>query len=243
MKFCIGSFLLLGIAWAILFIALAPELPDAEELLQATSRAEIVILARDGSALSSTGGEGTDDNRRGIASASTTSSTLATEDRRFYRHFGMDMIGFARALVANIHAGRVVQGGSTITQQLAKNLWLTPERSIIRKLKELMLAVWLEARLEKRQILALYLNRVYLGAGSYGVEAAARRYFGKSARAVTLSEAALLAGLLKAPSRYAPTNDLRRHVNAQPRSSIIWWSMATSRDNARQPKTGTNPSC
>ena len=137
-------------------------------------------------------------------------AVLATEDRRFYRHFGMDVIGFARALVANIHAGRVVQGGSTITQQLAKNLWLTPERSIIRKLKELMLAVWLEARLEKRQILALYLNRVYLGAGSYGVEAAARRYFGKSARAVTLSEAALLAGLLKAPSRYAPTNDLRR---------------------------------
>ena len=122
----------------------------------------------------------------------------------------MDVIGFARALVANARAGRVVQGGSTITQQLAKNLWLTPERSIIRKLKELMLAIWLEARLEKREILTLYLNRVYLGAGSFGVEAASQRYFGKSARRVTLGEAALLAGLLKAPSRYAPTNDLPR---------------------------------
>ena len=208
-KFCAGGLLLLGIACALLFLALAPDLPDAEELFQATSRAEIVILARDGSALARTGG-----GARMITVAELPAhlpqAVLATEDRRFYRHFGMDVIGFARALVANIHAGRVVQGGSTITQQLAKNLWLTPERSIIRKLKELMLAVWLEARLEKRQILALYLNRVYLGAGSYGVEAAARRYFGKSARAVTLSEAALLAGLLKAPSRYAPTNDLRR---------------------------------
>ena len=208
-KFCAGGLILLGIAWALLFLTLAPDLPDAEELLQATSRAEIVILARDGSALARTG-RGARMITVAELPAHLPQAVLATEDRRFYRHFGMDVIGFARALVANIHAGRVVQGGSTITQQLAKNLWLTPERSIIRKLKELMLAVWLEARLEKRQILALYLNRVYLGAGSYGVEAAARRYFGKSARAVTLSEAALLAGLLKAPSRYAPTNDLRR---------------------------------
>ena len=137
-------------------------------------------------------------------------AVLATEDRRFYEHFGMDIIGFARAALANLKAGRVVQGGSTITQQLAKNLWLTPERTFTRKLKELMLAIWLEARLQKQEILTLYLNRVYLGAGSYGVESAARRYFGKSARNVSLSEAALLAGLLKAPSRYAPTNNLNR---------------------------------
>ncbi|MGY8961099.1 MAG: transglycosylase domain-containing protein, partial [Alphaproteobacteria bacterium] len=132
------------------------------------------------------------------------------EDRRFYNHFGMDVIGFARALISNIRAGGIVQGGSTLTQQLAKNLFLTPTRTVTRKIQELMLAIWLEARLSKDEIITLYLNRVYLGAGAYGVEAAAQKYFGKSARRVNLSEAALLAGLLKAPSRYAPTSNLKR---------------------------------
>lgn len=209
LKLCVGGLLLMALAWAVLFIVLAPDLPDTSNLFARTSSPEVIILARDGRALSRTGG---------IAKMVAVEelpphlpqAVLATEDRRFYSHFGMDIIGFARAVVANARAGRIVQGGSTITQQLAKNLWLTPERSLIRKLKELMLAIWLEARLEKREILTLYLNRVYLGAGSFGVEAASRRYFGKSARQVNLSEAALLAGLLKAPSRYAPTNDLRR---------------------------------
>ncbi len=209
LKLCVGGLLLMGLAWALLFLVLAPDLPDTSNLFHNSTHPEVIILARDGSALSRTG-----DNAKIVAveelPTHLSQAVLATEDRRFYRHFGMDVIGFARALLANIRAGRVVQGGSTITQQLAKNLWLTPERSIIRKLKELMLAIWLEARLEKREILTLYLNRVYLGAGSFGVEAASRRYFGKSARHVTLSEAALLAGLLKAPSRYAPTNDLPR---------------------------------
>ncbi|OUX26543.1 MAG: hypothetical protein CBE16_09765, partial [Rhodospirillaceae bacterium TMED256] len=199
----------MGLAWALLFLVLAPDLPDTSGLFHNSINPEVIILARDGSALSRTGG-----NAKIVAVEELPihlpQAVLATEDRRFYRHFGMDVIGFARALLANIRAERIVQGGSTITQQLAKNLWLTPERSIIRKLKELMLAIWLEARLEKREILTLYLNRVYLGAGSFGVEAASRRYFGKSARHITLSEAALLAGLLKAPSRYAPTNDLPR---------------------------------
>jgi penicillin-binding protein 1A len=209
LKLCVGGIMLMGLVWAVLFLILTPNLPDTKNLFHNSANPEVIILARDGSALSRTGGNAKIVRVEELP-VYLPQAVLATEDRRFYRHFGMDVIGFARALLANIRAGRVVQGGSTITQQLAKNLWLTPERSIIRKLKELMLAIWLEARLEKREILTLYLNRVYLGAGSFGVEAASRRYFGKSARHVTLSEAALLAGLLKAPSRYAPTNDLPR---------------------------------
>ncbi len=131
-------------------------------------------------------------------------AVIAIEDRRFYWHFGFDPIGLARALFANIRAGHVVQGGSTITQQLAKNLFLTPERTMERKIQEVILAAWLELRLTKKQILELYLNRVYLGAGAYGVDAAAHRYFGKSARNITLAEAAAIAGLLKAPATYSP---------------------------------------
>jgi len=145
-------------------------------------------------------------------------AVLATEDRRFYHHIGVDLVGLARAAVANWQEGRVVQGGSTITQQLAKNLFLNPERTMKRKIQELMLALWLEHRFTKDQILSLYLNRVYLGAGTYGVEAAAQRYFGKSARDVSLGEAAILAGLLKAPSRYAPTRNAAR---AQARAETV----------------------
>ncbi|WP_291745928.1 transglycosylase domain-containing protein [Bauldia sp.] len=131
-------------------------------------------------------------------------AVIAIEDRRFRYHFGIDPIGLVRAFAENFSAGRIVQGGSTLTQQLAKNLFLTPERSFERKIQEVILAVWLEASLSKDEILELYLNRVYLGAGAYGVDAAARRYFGKSARDVSLAEAATLAALLKAPSRYSP---------------------------------------
>lgn len=137
-------------------------------------------------------------------------AVLATEDQRFFSHPGIDIFGLTRAMIANIKAGSVVQGGSTLTQQLAKNIFLTPERTLDRKIQEAMLALWLEAKFTKEEILTLYLNRVYLGGGAYGVEAASQRYFGKSARDVSLAEAAMLAGLLKAPSRYAPTNDLTR---------------------------------
>mgnify|MGYP002624284036 FL=1 len=135
-------------------------------------------------------------------------ATLATEDRRFFNHIGIDFIGTVRALVENVRAKDVVQGGSSITQQLAKNLFLTPERSLKRKINEAFLAIWLEARLSKREILKLYLDRAYMGGGAFGVEAAARFYFGKSVRDVTLAEAAMLAGLFKAPTRYAPHIDL-----------------------------------
>ncbi|MGO4563215.1 transglycosylase domain-containing protein [Rhizobiales bacterium 3FA27D7] len=134
-------------------------------------------------------------------------AVIAIEDRRFYSHYGIDPIGFSRAVFTNLLGGRLRQGGSTLTQQLAKNLFLTPDRTLERKVQEVLLAIWLEHKHTKDQILEMYLNRVYFGSGAHGVEAASRRYFGKSARDVTLSEAALLAGLLKAPSRFSPARD------------------------------------
>lgn len=134
-------------------------------------------------------------------------AALATEDRRFFEHFGVDIIGTMRALVVNSQSHTIVQGGSSITQQLAKNLFLSNERTIERKIKEAYLAVWLEFHLTKRQILSLYLDRVYMGGGTFGVQAASQFYFGKSVRDLTLAEAAMLAGLFKAPTKYAP------HVN------------------------------
>ncbi len=134
-------------------------------------------------------------------------AALATEDRRFFEHFGIDVIGTARAMMENLRARSVVQGGSSITQQLAKNLFLTNERTLERKIKEAFLSLWLEANLTKREILKLYLDRAYMGGGTFGVGAAAEFYFGKSVRNLTLAESAMLAGLFKAPTKYAP------HVN------------------------------
>src|SRR5438093_8988468 len=145
-------------------------------------------------------------------------AVLATEDRRFYEHFGIDFPGTARAVLTNARAGGVVQGGSSLSQQLAKNLFLSNERTIERKVKEAFLALWLEFRLQKNEILKLYLDRAYLGGGTFGVDAAAQYYFNKSVREVTLAEAAMLAGLFKAPSRFAP------HVNlpaARARANVV----------------------
>ncbi|KIZ45580.1 MULTISPECIES: PBP1A family penicillin-binding protein [Rhodopseudomonas] len=148
---------------------------------------------------------------------------IAIEDRRFYHHFGVDPLGIARAIVANIAHRGVSQGGSTLTQQLAKNLFLTQERTMARKLQELELALWLERKHSKDQILELYLNRVYFGSGAYGVEAAAQRYFGKSAKNVSLAEAAMLAGLVKSPSRLAPN---RNPEGAEKRAQTVLATMA-----------------
>src|ERR1041384_758617 len=148
---------------------------------------------------------------------------LAIEDRRFYSHYGVDPFGIVRAVSANILHRGVSQGGSTLTQQLAKNLFLTQERTMTRKLQEVILSVWLERKYSKDEILDLYLNRVYFGSGAYGVEAAAQRYFGKSARNVTLSEAALLAGLVKSPSKLAPT---RNYDGAERRAQIVLAAMS-----------------
>ncbi|MBX3553795.1 MAG: transglycosylase domain-containing protein, partial [Pseudolabrys sp.] len=145
-------------------------------------------------------------------------AVLATEDRRFYEHFGIDIAGTLRALTTNANAGGVVQGGSSITQQLAKNLFLSNERTIERKVKEAFLAMWLESRLKKNEILKLYLDRAYMGGGAFGVDAAAQFYFNKSARDVNLAEAAMLAGLFKAPTKFAP------HVNlpaARARANVV----------------------
>jgi penicillin-binding protein 1A len=135
-------------------------------------------------------------------------AVLATEDRRFYEHFGIDIQGVFRAFVTNTQAGGVVQGGSTITQQLAKNLFLSNERTYERKINEAFLALWLEAHLPKNDILKLYLDRAYLGGGAFGVDAAARYYFGKSVRDLTLAEAAMIAGLFKAPTKFSPLINL-----------------------------------
>src|ERR1043165_2163269 len=148
---------------------------------------------------------------------------LAIEDKRFYSHWGLDPMGVARAISANVLHRGVAQGGSTITQQLAKNLFLTQERTMTRKLQEVILAAWLERKYSKDEILDLYLNRIYFGSGAYGVEAAAQRYFGKSARNVTLSEAALLAGLVKSPSKLAPT---RNFDGAERRAQIVLAAMS-----------------
>jgi penicillin-binding protein 1A len=145
-------------------------------------------------------------------------ATLATEDRRFYEHFGIDIPGLARALVTNAQAGGVRQGGSSITQQLAKNLFLSNERTIERKVNEAFLAIWLETRLTKNEILKLYLDRAYMGGGTFGVDGAAHFYFNKSVRDINLAEAAMLAGLFKAPTKFAP------HINlpaARARANVV----------------------
>ena len=151
---------------------------------------------------------------------------IAIEDRRFYSHYGVDPLGIARAAVTNILHHGVSQGGSTLTQQLAKNLFLTQERTLQRKLQEVELALWLERKHSKSEILELYLNRVYFGSGAYGVEAAAQRYFGKSAKNVTVAEAAMLAGLVKSPSRLAPN---RNPEGAEQRARIVLTAMADAK--------------
>lgn len=198
--------------WLLLIVGLvvgwyAWDLPDVRGIAESTRQPSLQVVDAEGGRIASYG------ELYGVALSvedlpvHVPQAVLAIEDRRFYGHFGLDPIGLARAVVANLRAGRVVQGGSTITQQLAKNVFLSSERTYDRKIRELLLAFWLEYKLSKDQVLSLYLNRVYFGAGTYGVDAAANRYFGKSATALDLYEAALLAGLLRAPSRYNPANN------------------------------------
>jgi penicillin-binding protein 1A len=149
-------------------------------------------------------------------------AVLATEDARFFDHFGVDVIGTLRAIIQNARANDVVQGGSSLTQQVAKNLFLSPERTIRRKVHEAFLSLWIEARLSKEEILKLYLDRSYLGGGAYGIEAASQFYFGKSVRDITLQEAAMLAGLFKAPTRYAPHRNL---AVARARANTVLYRM------------------
>ncbi|MBT6116286.1 MAG: PBP1A family penicillin-binding protein [Rhodospirillaceae bacterium] len=197
----------LGIALVCVLAYFAYDLPSTEGLAEPVRGPSITLVGHDGTRIASHVALFGEAVQIGDVPAYLPQAVLATEDRRFYDHPGVDPVGVLRALVANLRAGHVVQGGSTITQQLAKNLFLGPERTLRRKIQETILALWLEQRYSKDEILTIYLNRVYFGAGAYGVEAAARRYFGKPASALGLYEAAMLAGLLKAPSRYNPARD------------------------------------
>jgi penicillin-binding protein 1A len=212
--------LTLGTAGAIVLLALAlpafRETSDEDWLKK--SELAVVFLDRYGNVIGERGIRHNDTVPLEEFPDHLVKAVLATEDRRFWEHFGIDFAGTLRALSANVRAQTVVQGGSSITQQLAKNLFLNNERTLERKVKEAFLAVWLETRLSKRDILKLYMDRAYLGGGAFGVDAAAQYYFGKSAREVTLAESAMLAGLFKAPARFAP------HINlpaARARASIV----------------------
>ncbi len=195
-----------AVAWfGAMMVYYSIKFPDPLSL-QSNQAPVMRVLARDGSLLAERGSKNAyipiDLLPKHLVEA-----VVAIEDRRFYDHAGIDVFGLLRAAFANLRAGRYAQGGSTITQQLAKNMYLSSERTIMRKFEELSLALWLEMRLEKSDILELYLNTVYFGSGAYGVEAASQRHFGKSARALSVVEAAIVAGLLKAPSRYSPSSN------------------------------------
>jgi len=212
----------LGLAGAVVLAAATAyyyvQLPDHERLFDGRGGGSVTMLDRYGNVFAWRGEQYGGDLGVNEISPHVVHAVLSAEDRRFYSHPGIDPIGIARAIYVDLRAGRLVQGGSTLTQQVAKNVFLTAERSFERKLKELPMALALELKYTKDDILAVYLNRVYLGAGTYGFEAASQRYFGKSARVLNPAEAAMLAGLLRAPSRYAPTNDLER---AQGRANVI----------------------
>ena len=193
-------------------------LPPSGELFDGRGTGSVILRDVNGEIFAWRGEQYGGDIRADRVSPHLVNAVLAAEDKRFHMHPGIDPQGIARAMMVNLRAGRVVQGGSTITQQVAKLLYLDAERSIDRKLREIPIALALELKYTKEEILSVYMNRVYLGAGTFGFEAAAQRYFGKSARVVDAAEAAMLAGLLRAPSRYAPTNDL---AQAQNRASVI----------------------
>lgn len=220
---------LIAVIWLSLvgggFIAYAAhDLPSTEGLTGPKSAPALTILAADGSRLAQFGADWGEFVHLHDMSPLLPQAVIAIEDRRFYEHSGMDILGVLRAIWRNIMSGHLREGGSTITQQLAKIAFLTPAKSLKRKVQELFLAFHLENKFTKDEILTLYLNRVYLGAGTYGVDAAARRYFGKSASEVSLSQAALLAGLLKAPSRLSPARNLKA---AHRRAALVLDSMAT----------------
>lgn len=199
------------------------QLPPIDQLAIPKRPPNIAILAADGELLANRGDTGGAAIRLSELPPFLPKAFVAIEDRRFYAHWGVDPIGVGRALVRNVTGRGGMQGGSTLTQQLAKNLFLTQERTISRKIQEAILALWLEHKYSKDQILELYLNRVYFGSGAYGVEAAAERYFGHGARTVTLSEAAVLAGLMKAPSKLAPD---RNPQGATERAALVVTAMA-----------------
>ena len=201
----------------------AAKLPPIDQLAVPKRPPNVAILASDGTLLVNRGETGGQEVPITELPTYLPKAFIAIEDRRFYSHFGIDPIGIGRALFRNVmQSNGAMQGGSTLTQQLAKNIFLTQERTAARKIQEAILALWLERNYSKDQILELYLNRVYFGSGAYGIEAAAQRYFGKSARQVTLAEAAMLGGLVQAPTRLAPN---RNPEAAKARAELVLAAM------------------
>lgn len=213
------------VAVGALFAWYAYDLPDFDDLYIVERKSSVTLKAADGMVLATYGDLYGEHQALKSLPPHLPQALIATEDRRFYSHFGIDPLGLARATYANLRAGRTVQGGSTLTQQLAKNVFLSADRTMKRKIQELMLAFRLEQRFSKDQILEMYLNRVYFGAGAYGVEAAAQRYFDKPAAKLTLGESAMLVGLLKAPSKLAPTGNIK---SAQSRAAQVLRNMAAA---------------
>ncbi|MEO1492481.1 MAG: PBP1A family penicillin-binding protein [Pseudomonadota bacterium] len=216
--FCWRLGMVFGLILAVATGIFYAQLPDYNDLFDGRATGSVIMYDRNGDVFAWRGEQYGGELHLRDVSKHLVNAVIAAEDKRYYSHFGLDPRGIARALYANYRAGRLVQGGSTLTQQVAKNVFLDASRSLERKIKEVPMALALELKYSKEEILSVYLNRVYLGAGTNGFEAAAQRYFGKSARVVTPAEAAMLAGLLRAPSRYAPTNNLAR---AQGRASVI----------------------
>ena len=201
------SFLGASAGLALAFVFMAPRIPDDADLWNVNRQSAIIVLDRNGEEIAARGARYGEHVEPEELPEHLIKAFLSTEDRRFFDHAGVDLKGTLRAALANAKSGGISEGGSTITQQLARNLFLSPEQTYERKAREALLALWLEGHYTKNQILSLYLNRIYLGAGTYGIESAAQTYFGKSARHASLAEAAMLAGLPKAPSTYAPTQN------------------------------------
>ncbi len=232
-RFIFRIFMTLGV-WIFGFIMLGTlwfsyDLPDIAQLQSSARKPGVTVQAIDGSTIGAYG-----NLYEGVIKVSelppyVPQALMAIEDRRFYNHFGVDLIGLARAAYTNYKANRIVQGGSTITQQLAKNFLQTQgkyeihDKSLRRKVQEVIMSVWLEWKFTKDQILTMYLNRVYFGAATFGIEAASRRYFNKSAKELSVYEAAVIAGLLKAPSRYSPNSNPKR---ARERATVVLTQMA-----------------
>ena len=208
----------MAVTWSLL------NLPETESI-QISRQPSITFLDKDGRIIASYGDIYGKSIKYNNLPENLINAVIVTEDKRFFNHYGVDIKGVLRAIYVNLKERRIVQGGSTITQQLAKNLFLTPERSFTRKLHELILSLWLELRFTKKQILSIYLNRVYLGSGTYGVQAASEKYFNKKVEDLNLYECAVIASLLKAPSRYNPIANKKL---SQERASLVLENMAKS---------------
>ncbi len=193
-----------GLATALMIAWFCRDIPSPESALDAIRRPSLTLQDRAGRTIATYGDLVGEPLHLSQVPPALPEAIIAVEDRRFWHHPGIDPLGMARALWVNLTAGRVVQGGSTLTQQVAKTLFLTNARTIGRKVQELFLTLWLERHFTKKEILEIYMNRVYLGSGAWGVDAAAKVYFGVSARRVTLAQSAVLAGLPRAPSRFNP---------------------------------------